>query len=170
MAAGATYEPIATTTLASPAVSISLSSIPSTYTDLRAVWVGNNATSGGALTMTINGATTNYSITNITGNGTAAASARRTVDAFLYLGYNQNLSTTSGLIAVGIVDIFSYAGSTNKTILGSVANDKNGTGEVVRMVGLYRSTSAITSISFSNDNAQNFSIGTTLTLYGIKAA
>ena len=170
MPAGATYEPIATTTLASPTTTITLSSIPATYTDIRAIWVGNCATSGGALTVQLNGATTNYSVTNIHGNGTTAASNRRTTDSFMYIGYTQNLSTTANQVAMAIVDVFSYAGSTNKTILGQMSNDKNGTGEVVRTVGLYRSTSAITSITFGNDNTQNFSTGTTLTLYGIKAA
>ena len=37
MAAGATYEPIATQTLASAAASITFSSIAATYTDLRLV-------------------------------------------------------------------------------------------------------------------------------------
>jgi hypothetical protein len=68
-------------------------------------------------------------------------------------------------------DIFSYAGSTNKTVLNKVATDKNGSGGVEYNVGLWRSTSAITSISLTLEaSAQDFPVGTTATLYGILKA
>ena len=38
------------------------------------------------------------------------------------------------------------------------------------LVGLWRSTSAITTIQFLTTTADTFAIGTTFTLYGIKAA
>jgi hypothetical protein len=51
-----------------------------------------------------------------------------------------------------------------------MAIDKNGSGAVWQIVGLWRSTSAITSINFFSSTGNNFAIGTTATLYGIKNA
>jgi hypothetical protein len=73
----ATYEPISTTTLGSAVASVTLSSIPATYTDLVLVFNGSAASSGGAMRTQINSDTaTNYSGTNISGDGTTATSAR----------------------------------------------------------------------------------------------
>jgi hypothetical protein len=77
----ATYEPIATTTLGSAATTITLSSIPSTYTDLRLVTVlSNNGAGGDSLYITCNGdalgATSLYSETRLRGDGSTATSAR----------------------------------------------------------------------------------------------
>ena len=64
------------------------------------------------------------------------------------------------------LDVFSYAGSTNKTTLVTQSDDENGSGVVLRMAHLWRSTSAINEISllvFSSTIAA----GSTATLYGI---
>ena len=68
------------------------------------------------------------------------------------------------------LDIFSYAGSTFKTMFVEETADINGSGGLNRRVGLYRSTSAITSINFFAQGVANFAIGSTFTLYGIKNA
>ena len=165
MAAGATYEPIATTTLGS-AGSITFSSIPSTYTDLRLVVSGKSSSSySGAIRF--NGiSTTTYSSTNLIGDGTAASSIRVSSDTAIYVGgWGASAGTTYPALIT--IDIFSYAGATYKTVLGTWSNDMNGTGSTERCIGLWRSTSAITSLSLFETN---YAIGTVATLYGIKAA
>jgi hypothetical protein len=162
-----TYEPIATTTLATAATSFTFSSIPSTFTDLRLVFVGGTASADG-INARLNGDTaSNYSDTSLEGTGTAASSQRLSNTTFWRLeGYWQaNTSTTPFMQTL---DIFSYAGSTFKTALGTSSNDKNGSGDVLRTVHLYRSTSAITSITIAS--GVNMTVGTTATLYGIKNA
>ena len=164
MPAGATYEPIATTS-PNGVNSYSFTSIPGTYTDLRLVIVGVTNTNA-SINIQFNSSALNYSQTDIAGNGTAASSARATNDDRWYL---------SGVVAEGVtstpafysVDIFSYAGSTNKTGLLVGSNDKNGSGRVLRAVGLWRDTSAITSITVFTTGTVT---GTTATLYGIKSA
>jgi hypothetical protein len=77
MAAGATYFPIATTTLGSSSASVTLSSIPSTYTDL--LLVCNLTANTAPLNMGIrfNSDTSSlYSGTALGGNGSTAASTR----------------------------------------------------------------------------------------------
>lgn len=148
---------IATTTLGTAASTITFSSIPATYTDLRLVF--NLITPGYDSTLTVNGdSATNYSYTLIRGNGTAAISGRGTNTAGVILDYNASSP------ALFTVDFFSYAGSTNKTFLTTSSEDANGSGTVDRKVGLWRNTAAITSVTLSSTN---MSIGTTATLYGI---
>ena len=162
-----TYEPIATTTLGSAASSITFSSIASTWTDLRVVFVGT-ATTAGALRCQFNSDTaTNYSITLLYGDGSAAASMNITSQTYMNLSWARQIQTSIPMLAT--LDIFSYAGSTYKTALSQLSNDNNGSGATASTVGLWRSTSAITSINLFMSGT-TFQAGTTATLYGIKSA
>lgn len=172
MPASATYEPIATSTLSSANNSVTFSSISSSYTDLRLVCFAVSASSASTPSLQINGTTTSlYSQTILRGNGTAASSTRFTqadgVTEFQLPGNSGELGTTQpGFYSI---DLFNYAGSTKKTVLITASDDKNGSGRVSRSVGLYDSTSAITSLKvFLYGGSATFSIGSTFTLYGIK--
>lgn len=168
MPAEATYEPIATTTLASASFPITFSSIPSTYTDLKLVLCG--AGDGGTLTVRYtlnNDSSFIYSYTNLYGDGTTATSARASANSRWESGILDLPQSTTGF-GLFILDLFNYAGSTNKTCLVTQSGDRNGAGNVLRQVGLYQSSSAINRIDLSAN--RNYAIGTTATLYGIKAA
>lgn len=164
----ATYEPIATTTLGSATATITFSSIPATYTDLRFVIVATNS-AGSNFSVRVNGDTgNNYSQTDLSGSGIIAGSARLTnFGRFVPTATGLGLSTTIPHLYTG--DLFSYAGSTNKTVLFTNSEDENGNGYLVRLVGLWRNTTAINTIALISDSG-TFNIGTTATLYGIKNA
>ena len=169
MAAGATYEPLATTTLTSAQSTITLSSISGSYTDLRVVIRAIGSGTGGYIVTRYNSDTaTNYSTTQLYGTGAAAASTRGSNNTFNWNLYQS--WTDDGGVALCVIDILGYSGSTYKTTLSTASNDKNGSGTVERNVSLWRSTSAITSIEFRTDSARSYGIGTMVTLYGIKAA
>lgn len=155
---------IATTTLSSAASTITFSSIPATYTDLRVVLVAK--TSGGDdLRLRFNTSTTTvYSYVYLYGNGTSASSGYQTGTTYINPCQPNQLPTTQ--FSLITADIFSYAGSTNKTVLCTNSNDLNGSGVTERTVGLWRDTSAINQIVLSPATGQ-FAIGTTATLYGI---
>jgi len=169
-----TYEPIATTTLGSAAATITFSSIPATYTDLRLILVTRGATGTGNrfdLQLNFNSDTgANYSRTFLNGNGTTVTSTRGTSVTYLYLGAIAGPSLVAGTFSLNTVDIFSYAGSTNKTVLATASNDYGTDSDslVQSMVGLWRSTSAINRIDLVTNTS--FITGTTATLYGIKNA
>jgi hypothetical protein len=163
-----TYEPIATTTLTTSTVSFSFSSIPSTYTDLRLVLSYLAADDYGWPSFRFNGDTgSNYSYTYMRAVAPGVSSSRTSNATKLQLGGYQD--ATSTIPSLTIMDIFSYAGGTNKTVLFDYSSDSNGAGSTYRQVGLWRSTSAIDSISIIREN-WNFISGTTATLYGIKNA
>ena len=161
-----TYDLIASQTLASAAASITFSSIAATYTDLRLV-VSFTTTTGEIIKAQYNSDTaTNYSVTAISGNGIAASSFNLANINYIY-STNGSSPTVPQFLTL---DIFSYAGSTYKTSLGTQARDVNGSGgRVDDYVHLWRSTSAINAIRLFTDTG-NFNIGTTATIYGIKAA
>ena len=162
----ATYEPIATTTLGSAATGITFSSIPATYTDLRVVLVGTTDSANSGIRFNSDTAT-NYSETTLQGDGSSATSTRTTSGT--YIKTNGNVAFGYTLPALMEVDIFSYAGSTFKTILSRVSNDQNGSGATDSVVGLWRSTSAITTV-YVFAAGGSLQTGTTATLYGIKNA
>jgi hypothetical protein len=165
----ATYEPIASVTLSSSASSVTLGSggtIPQTYTDLVLVHTPIPVTADDrGISTQFNGDTgSNYSETELYGLGSSAGSQRlssstsiRTSRAIGFLG-----------TYVGITHFMSYA-NTNvfKTVLHTGANAGAG---VTRTVGLWRSTSAITSITLTSGSPNSFATGSTFSLYGIKAA
>jgi hypothetical protein len=164
----ATYEPIATTTLGSAASDITFSSISSSYTDLRVVFTGIGDTN---VCLRYNSDTgTNYSNTRVGGDGSATESVRQTSTTSINTTASEGipLSTPPAMVTV---DIFSYGNSKYKTCLITHSQDKNGSGWVARAVGLWRSTSAITTVALvAIGGSGNFSSGTTATIYGIKAA
>ena len=168
MAAGATYEPIATTTISgNSTASFTFSSIPATYTDLVLIanWTQYTGTLR-ELAIQLNGDTgTNYSITEVYGNGTSALSYRRSNYAYLDIAI-QTPSVTS--LNTNVVNFMNYANTTTyKTVL---SRHSAAGAEAEALVGLWRSTAAINSIKLVFEGAVNFGDGSTFTLYGILAA
>jgi hypothetical protein len=162
MAAGNTYVAIFTETLASAQASVTFSVIPSTYTDLVLVCIGKMVSGSDAnQAITFNGdSSALYSRTFMYGDGTNPFSGRATGTTSLGFPYwnSTNPVTT-------ITQIMNYSNTTTfKTAISRNAGSNTVTGEV----GLYRSTSAISSITLTG--TVNFAAGSTFSLYGIKAA
>ena len=163
--ATATLIPIATQTLGSAAASITFSSIPGTYTDLRLVLTCTTSVADSVIVQYNADTATNYSAVLLTGNGAAVASTNTTSATSIRL---HNVGQTSTTVPETFsLDVFSYAGSTNKTALATSATDTNGAGSVELTVGLWRSTSAITQVTLKLFGGNNFAIGSIATLWGI---
>ena len=165
MAAGSTYTPLATTTLGSAQASYTFSSISGSYTDLVLICSAKNssASAGRGLRLELNSDTgSNYSSTYMSGDGSSATSGN-----YISTSYLDTVMTISEANFYPVICNFeNYANATTyKTIL-----TRGGSGINVRAsAGLWRSTSAITSIKISM-SADNFVTGSTFTLYGIAAA
>lgn len=163
-----TYEPIATNTLGSATSSVTLSSIPSTYTDLVLVVMATNTGGATDIFLTINGDTgTNYSYTWITTNASTVTSGRVSSTANLRNGYYGIPGSTFGYLAV--THLLNYSNTTtNKTLITRSGNASTG-GGTDAIVALWRSTSAINSLQLRASTG-TFGSGSTFTVYGIKAA
>ncbi len=168
MAAGMTYEPIATTTLSSSASDITFSSISQSYTDLIIVVSGNTVSgglTGGSITVGNNSLDTgsNYSMTELYADGTSAASYRDTNKTYL----NLTLSTSGTSATNSIIQFMNYSNTT--TYKTFISRSNTPTIALRTAVGLWRSTSAINIISIA-PYAVSWAAGTTATIYGIAAA
>jgi hypothetical protein len=170
-----TYEPIATYTAPSAQTEINFTSITGTYTDLVLVCNGGMSRNGAAFLMRVgNGSVdtgTNYSETDVYGNGTSAGSARRTSESQWNVFGNIGSSATVGENTF-IMQLMNYSNTTTyKTMLGRAsapsASSFPGTAAAVY---LWRSTSAINTIKLLRQSTDTFLTGSTFTLYGIKAA
>ena len=161
-----TYEKIATTTLSSATATVDFTSISGSYTDLIYVMQVTTSSGGNYTRIRFNSDTgSNYSVTRISGSGTAASSSRNTSQTYIEI---DNVSFVNTTIANRILQIQNYSNTTTyKTVLGRNNNSSNGTGAIV---GLWRSTSAITSISVFLEASGTFNAGSTFTLYGILKA
>lgn len=164
----ATYEKIATNTLGSTSSSVSFTSISGAYTDLRIVILTGQNPLNNAITWQYNSDTgNNYSNTSLFGNGSSAISTRASTQPRISGFGDLGSSAVNSLVKI---DIMNYSNTTTyKTAIGkfdSLPKSRTGIN-----VSLWRDTSAITSITFTFENGtDNFSTGSTFTIYGIKAA
>jgi len=164
MPAGNTYESIATQTLGSTTASVTFSSIPGTYTDLVIVCGSLKYVTGDddAFVRFNSDTGTNYSWTQLNGNGSAASSNRGTSTSGIRS--INGMSTTD--VGTTIINVQNYSNTTtNKTTLS-----RHSTGFAGAFVGLWRNTAAITSVTIINLGAGGFASGSTFSLYGVKNA
>jgi len=158
-----TYTELLKTTVgtATPSITFDLTGI-SGYTDLVLIVSATNPTNDSGLLIRFNSDSgSNYSDTSIYGNGSSAVSFR----ASNATGMNAGRTDTG--ISTNIINIQNYA---NTTTYKTVLTRGNDSALVIATVGLWRNTAAITSITVYDQNARNFSTGSTFSLYGIANA
>lgn len=163
-----TYEPLATNTIVgSSTSSVTFSNISGSYTDLVVVFGSFQGTTNFSFAIRFNGDTgSNYSYTNIEGDGTSVFAARSSTTGWFNganIGFPDSKSNA-------IFHIMNYSNTTtNKTGLcryNYLGSGLPGTGA---SVGLWRNTAAITSVT-AFISSGNFTADGTITLYGVKAA
>jgi hypothetical protein len=172
-----TYEKIATTTLGSAVASVSFTSISGSYTDLFIIANVQGQSNGCNIQIWFNGdgSGTTYSSSTLYYNGSTIAATRNSNTAKLNFGTNggQPFSNASRF-GLNTYNIQNYSNSTTyKTVLGTTRSSSGGyTGaaEIDLATGLWRNTAAITSIEIGVDNSKTMQIGSSFTIYGIKAA
>ena len=143
---------------------IEFTSISSSYTDLRIV-IDVVGVGTGYVTAQFNSDTgSNYSLTRLGGNGSTASSNRATSQTSCDLSWSAAYTSSGRLFET--VDIMNYSDSTTYKTLFSRAGKADNALDTI--VGLWRSTSAITSIKLIAGSA-NFAAGSTFSLYGIAA-
>jgi hypothetical protein len=170
MAAGATYEPIATTTLGSATQTVTFSSISQSYTDLVIVinnvkhsYAGSDTVQDNVLQFNSDTGS-NYSFTRMSGDGSSAESGRASNITAIQAAYPMASATAGGTL---ILNVQNYSNSTTyKTVLiRTAASTKTSV-----YVDLWRNTAAITSMVVGASSGYTLSAGTIITIYGIASA
>lgn len=164
-----TYVALKSTTLTGTATSVTLSSIPSGYTDL--VLVANMTMSSPSGIAYIvgqvgNGSVdtgNNYSFTIMYGDGSSTVSYRDANKNYFQCDTYMTGTTTTVLT----MHFQNYANtSVNKTFIGRSSNASKNASAIVN---LWRSTSAINTIKLYDYSGNSFAAGSTFTLYGVAA-
>ena len=175
--ASGSFESIATSNPTTGNV-VTFSSIPGTYQHLqiRAIIKSNDTVSVDPtnINITFNGSSAaNYAWHRVIGYGTgitADALSATTSIRLSRLSLNNN-SAQADMFGVAIIDIHDYASTTKaKTVRSFYGNDVNAANSLMGVTlhsGLWTSTAAITSISFTLAT-NNYRTGTQFALYGIK--
>jgi hypothetical protein len=171
-----TYDPIATFTVTGSTSIIQFSSIPQTYTDIRAVGYvrSQNGAASDLMDFVINSVQTGglYSTVALLGNGSASSTSRW---AGVNVGYRNAIAPAGGsaanIFGSFVAEINNYYNTnTFKSVMTRYSFDTNGSGGVGTTVVNYRGTAAISDLQFFFDTGSLFAVGSRITLYGIRAA
>ncbi len=181
-AAASDYESIATVSVGSGgAANIEFTSIPATYTHLQIRGIARGTRTDFSIDQLytrVNGDTgSNYAWHWLYGNGTSASTDAGSSATSMNLGWFATAAAASVTNTFGgvVIDILDYANTNKfKTFRVLSGNDLNGgggafTGTIILASGLWRSTSAITSVSF-DPSANDFAQYSHFALYGCKSA
>ena len=159
-----TYTLIEAKTLGSSIASITFSSIPATFTDLKIVASTrtDSAQSDNRMDINFNGSGSSFSARFLYGTGSAAASA---TDTTLILQSDGGTATAS---TFGSTEIYipNYTLSQHKSYSNDGVTENNATSVITGLLaGLRSDNAAITSITLTSSN--NFVSNSTFYLYGI---
>jgi len=174
-AAATSFESIATVSVGSGgSSSISFTSIPATYAHLQLRCIGRSSrteNSGYAVISYNSDTGTNYSYHALTGDGSTASAGGDASVSYQTLIYFPGALRGSNIFGVGVVDILDYANTNKyKTLRVLDGYDSNGAGYSALQSGSWRNTNAITSITITEYNSNNFVEYSHFALYGIRSA
>jgi len=157
-------------TLTVAAASVTFSNIPqSGYTDLKIVAStrDNRSANASDFLLNFNGVTTNLSFKRLYGDGSSAISTSGTTgEAGIEVAANSTANTFSNIE----VYIPNYTSSNYKSWSADSVSENNATTAYAQLTaGLWSSTAAITSITFTAEASASFVQYSTFSLYGLAA-
>jgi hypothetical protein len=158
--------------------SITFTSIPQTFTDLKVVFSTRANRTGEQVDLariTFNDSSSGYSKRDLYGDYTAAYSSSSSgASSYLPQGFSPASSATASVFSNNEIYISNYTSSSHKSISSDIVTENNtGTanhGYLTISAGLWADTAAITKITITNHLGTGFSQYSTATLYGIKSS
>jgi hypothetical protein len=164
-----TYELISSTTLTASTNAVTFTSIPQTYTDLVMTCAYYEVTNNGDCRLSFNGDTsTTHDSGFIYRNGTSGWSAfvNQSGEGWAM----QNINDTALYPLLVEIFIGDYATTSKFKTYLMTSGTGGGGWPLTQGQGTWRSTSAITSLSWRNTVSTNLATGSVISLYGIARA
>ena len=156
--------------------SITFSSIPQTYTDLKLVWSGRQSRNVYTATYTLvqfNGTTSGYTYKTLQGEGSGTPASQDqsglTTDGIV-IGGVDNSNNTADSFGSNEMYVPNYTSANYKSVSGEGGSEQNATGVLMLFTaGLWSNTAAITSITLKPWVGSYFDwlANSTFYLYGI---
>lgn len=170
-----TYKLIDKSILSATATSVTFSSIPATYTDLKlvaSIRTDRTASTAENIRVQFNSDTGSvYSDRILEGNGSSASSSLDSAVASIMSGYGDTDADTANTFGSYEIYIPNYLSTNAKSISSdSVVENNATTGYNVLIAGLWNpaTQAAINAIKLFPQLGPNFKIGSSFYLYGIK--
>ena len=169
-------QPIYTQTVGSGGVaSVTFNNIPQTFTDLKVVLsirAARTSQTWDAIGLGLNNDTSSvYSSRLLFGSpsNVVGSNFNNNTNTLSFLSYASTVSATASTFGNGEIYIPNYTSANFKQILGDSSAETNGAADFIMAIsaGLYRSTSAITSLNLYGVSGGNLSQYSTISLYGI---
>jgi hypothetical protein len=168
-------QPIYTQTVGSGVASVTFNNIPQTFTDLKAVLSvrpSRTPTTWDAVGLGFNGdSSANYSSRLLYAGpvGVVASNNNSNASTINFINYASSAGATANTFGNGEVYIENYRSANFKQLIGDSVAPTNGTTDWIMALssGLWRSTSAITSIVFYPVSGGTLNQYSTISLYGI---
>ena len=168
---GTAFESIATATGTGSSGTVTFSSIPSTYTSLQLRILGKTTDSNGlvSLQFRFNGDTaSNYAYHRLQGDGATASASGSASQTLIESVTGMAGGFYADVFGAAIFDVHDYASTTkNKTTRMLLGTDRNGGGIIQLHSGLWMQTTAISSITITQNGGANWATGSVFSLYGI---
>lgn len=164
------YELITKETVGTAVASVVFSSIPQTYTDLFLVCAARTsraATSDNLIVRFNSDTSAIYSSTNVFVDN-AISTARSANDTSCFWSYIPSASQNGNTYGSAVMNIMNYSNTT--TYPTTLCKSANTNAQVEYTTNVYRSLAAISTLTMLSGTGSNIAVGSTFTLYGIKAA
>lgn len=168
----ASFESISTVNLTSTSASVTITSIPSTFTHLQLRYVsrtaGYAASAGQAYLYFNDNRSTLYAFHGLYGSGSTPTSDASFNNSEFYTYAHAASNSHAAIWGCTVLDIFDYANSNKfKTTRAYGGYNNNSAGLIVLRSGLWRSTSTITSIVLTPQDG-HWAANSRFALYGIR--
>jgi hypothetical protein len=160
---------IETKTLGAAAASIEFTSIPQDGTDLLFLFSGRSSRSSvlAEVAIALNSNTSDFTNRRLFGNGSNVFSDSNTAGG-RGIGFVSGASTTANTFGNSALYIPNYTAAVNKSMSSDSVYENNATeAHQVLFATLWANTAAITSVAFTLQDATNWVIGSTISLYKI---
>lgn len=163
------YEWIATATGtgSSGVITFNSGGVWANYENLQIRFSAKNTSTTTGINLTFNSSTTGYARHQMEGAGGTGATNGVSAQAAILLSNSQSNSTTAFATSGGVLDITNVNSTTTNKVVRGLYGQADSTNFVEFVGGLWVSTAALTSITFTSV-ANNFATTTRFSLYGIK--